>query len=243
MKTILGKLMLLIGIILPLGSCTIVGGSLAPSKNYITRTYDVGNFTGIDFSGVGNIEYTQASAKPSLKIYGPDNYIDKMEVMVKEGIVYISIKKGISLKSSQNIKINISTPNLTNIVLKGVGNISIPKAFQITTLEILNKGVGNIKIAAINGGSLNVNTAGVGNVELVGNVRTASLACDGVGNVNAEDLKAKSVEASCRGVGSITCYATDSITATVKGVGSIKYKGDPAQKDLHRSGIGSIRKD
>jgi hypothetical protein len=41
-------------------------------------------------------------------------------------------------------------------------------------------------------------------------------------------------------VGSIKCYASESIEGRVSGVGSLEYGGHPKKKDTHRSGVGSI---
>lgn len=249
MKKILKNLFILWGVVIPLSSftlnsCTFMGDSVKPSKTFVTRNYEVGNFTGIEFSGMCDVEYTQSAAKPSLKIYGPDNYVKATEVKVEGNMLKISIYgkyKNKNLSNSDKMKISISTPSLTNVILKGLGNINIPQPIQIDNLEIIHKGVGNITVSSVKGNSLTVNSSGVGNVKLAGNVHVASLSCNGVGNVNAKELQAKIVDANCRGVGNITCYAMDSITASAKGVGSIRYRGNPKQKDLNRSGIGSIR--
>ncbi|MBO4896600.1 MAG: DUF2807 domain-containing protein, partial [Prevotella sp.] len=59
-------------------------------------------------------------------------------------------------------------------------------------------------------------------------------------SIEASQLKALNVKASVSGVGSIECYASESIEGRVSGVGSLEYGGHPKKKDTHRSGIGSI---
>ena len=63
---------------------------------------------------------------------------------------------------------------------------------------------------------------GVGNVNLKGKVVNANLSSKGVGDVEATDLEATHVKASSNGVGNISCNATQSLDAAVKGVGTIK---------------------
>lgn len=82
---------------------------------------------------------------------------------------------------------------------------------------------------------------GVGDVSVKGKTVNANLTSKGVGDVEAADLEAENVKASSNGVGNITCYATQSLNAAVKGVGSINYKGDPIQKTFSKKGVGSIK--
>jgi hypothetical protein len=241
MKKAVFKLGVILSVVLLFSNCTFTKG-ITPSKTYITRNYNVGTFTAINFSGVGNIVFTQTPGKSGISVYGPENYVQHVTVTIENNVLKIGMDDSKSGRFSyaERLKININAPLLTNIFLKGVGNITINK-LNIDNLEVVNKGVGNIKIDSISGKSLNVTSNGVGNVTLGGSVHASSLSCNGVGNIDAVSLKSKIVEANCRGVGSINCFATDSITATVKGVGSIRYKGQPVQKDFDKSGIGSIK--
>jgi hypothetical protein len=240
MKTMIKKILLSVCTVLLLSNCTVIGG-ITPSKTTITRNFNVGNFTSIDFSAVGDISFTQIQGKPTLSIYGPENFVKLVKVSVEGNTLSITMEDKNRIKNTKKMKISISAPTLTNINFVGVGNLSITKPLQINNLEVINKGVGNIEIDSVTGNSLTIHSNGVGDVKLRGKVNVASLACNGVGNVDANELVANVVDANCRGVGSITCYAIDSITAAVRGIGSIKYKGNPKQKDLNRTGIGSIK--
>ena len=82
---------------------------------------------------------------------------------------------------------------------------------------------------------------GVGDVKLEGTAQIATLHSKGVGNIEAGNLRANAVEASSQGVGDITCNATESIDAAVRGVGRIKYKGSPTIKSLSKKGVGTIK--
>ncbi len=214
--------------------------NMKPSKTIITRTYKVGHFNAIDFAAIGNVEFIQSKDSTcSISIKGPQNYVKQFEVGVDNGILHVDHNQKNHFYKV-NIQIRISAPMLTNIQSKGVGDIHIAN-IQVKSLEVLNKGVGNINIDSIIGNSITINSNGVGNINIKGKVHVASLACNGVGDIKAEELQSKIVDANCRGVGSITCFATDSMTASVKGVGSIKYKGKPLFTDLNSSGVGSIK--
>ena len=119
------------------------------------------------------------------------------------------------------MKITITSPTLNGISFKGVGDVHIENGLTTDNLDIESKGVGNVDIQSLTCQKLNVQSMGVGDVKL--------------------DLRANAVEASSQGVGDITCNATESIDAAVRGVGSIKYKGSPTIKSLSKKGVGTIK--
>jgi hypothetical protein len=62
----------------------------------------------------------------------------------------------------------------------------------------------------------------------------------GAGNIDARELKAKEVRVSVSGAASADVYAKEYLDASVSGVGSIDYYGNPAKVKTDVSGVGSI---
>ncbi|WP_291585969.1 head GIN domain-containing protein [Bacteroides sp.] len=228
-----------------LTSCTFItdkSEGLKPSKKSITRDYEIKNFTAIDANTVSNIHYTQATdGKCSLQISGPDNFVNLIQVSVKGNTLMLTMDKQQKIRNTKNLKIIVSSPNLDRINFKGVGDINIENKLITNTLDIESKGVGNINIQDLSCQNLTVSSMGVGNVNLKGKAENANLYSKGVGDVEATDLEAIHVKASSHGVGNISCNAVESLDAAVRGVGSIHYKGSPAQKTFSKKGVGSIK--
>lgn len=242
MKTIfkmLSALLLTAGL---LSSCVYMGEGIQPSKKLITRDYKVKEFNKIDAGTVGDIYYTQsADGKTDVQIYGPDNIVALIQVAVKDSTLLLSIDKSKKVRNFKKMKITITSPTLNSISFKGVGDVHIDNGLTTDNLYVESKGVGDIKIKSLTCSSLNVQSMGVGNVKLEGTVQAATLHSKGVGNIEAGNLQANIVEASSQGVGDITCNAVESINAAVRGVGSIKYKGNPTIKSLNKKGVGTIK--
>lgn len=242
MKTIfkmLSALLLTAGL---LSSCVYMGEGIQPSKKLITRDYKVKEFNKIDAGTVGDIYYTQsADGKTDVQIYGPDNIVAIIQVAVKDSTLLLSIDKSKKVRNFKKMKITITSPTLNSISFKGVGDVHIDNGLTTDNLYVESKGVGDVKIKSLTCSSLNVQSMGVGNVKLEGTVQAATLHSKGVGNIEAGNLQANIVEASSQGVGDITCNAVESINAAVRGVGSIKYKGNPTIKSLNKKGVGTIK--
>lgn len=228
-----------------LTGCTFVterAEGIKPSKNYITRDYKIKDFSAIDATTVGDIYYTQSTdGKSTLQIYGPDNFVELIQVSVKNNTLILAMDKHKRIKNAKKLKITVSSPNLNSIQFKGVGNIHIEDPFITGRLDIESKGVGNIQIKNLDCQNLTVSSMGVGNVDLKGKAVNANLITKGVGDIEATELESTHVKASSNGVGNISCNAVQSIDAAVKGVGSINYKGTPAQKTFSKKGVGSIK--
>ena len=62
----------------------------------------------------------------------------------------------------------------------------------------------------------------------------------GAGTITINNLDTDRLDVENAGVGSITCFASESIDGQVTGVGSLKYAGHPKQKKLNKQLTGGI---
>ena len=62
----------------------------------------------------------------------------------------------------------------------------------------------------------------------------------GAGDFNAQDLQAKNVEISLMGAADAKVNATESLTASIKGAGDIRYSGNPPTIKKSIAGAGSV---
>lgn len=216
------KVLFLMVCALALTSCKLDLGinKVTPSDNIVTKTYKVDTFEEVNMSCVGHVEIVQNVKKSgTIELTAPDNYIEYYKF--ESGNDALNIKytqKNLNL-NTQEVKIKVYTADLTKVTNSGASNIKMD-SLDTDKLEITNSGVGEIAVSGI-----------ADDVELRNS---------GVGSIEAGNLKALNVTASVSGVGSIKCYASESIEGRVSGVGSLEYGGHPKKKDTHRSGVGSI---
>ncbi len=77
---------------------------------------------------------------------------------------------------------------------------------------------------------------------LAGSTQKVELTNDGVGDLDASQLKAHMVKAENTGVGALRVFGRDTIVLTNDGVGSAYYNGSAINTQLNNSGVGSIIK-
>lgn len=240
------KWTILMLIFLALGASTVQcfsstsRGKIKPSDNYITRDYKVGSFGKLNLSVVADIHYTQSvDGSTTLQVHGPDNMVELIKVGVKNNTLTLSFTEK---NVKPDLKIYISSPQLIDIKFSGVGSLVIEEKLETPSLNIYNQGVGNVTIKKLVCERLDLHTSGVGGCKIQGEADLVNLSAKGVGDIDASNLKAKQVVVRTGGVGNVSCYAIESLTATVSGVGNISYRGNPTEKNLKRSGMGTIKK-
>ena len=152
-----------------------------------------------------------------MKITAEENLINNIRANVKGNTLVIDTEKNISPR--KEIYIEITTPSLRSVDASGANNITV---------------------YGISGSDFEVDVSGAGSVNLSGEVDRFRADLSGAGSINAKELKAKDVRVSVSGAASADVYAKDYLDASVSGVGSISYYGDPAKTKTDVSGVGSI---
>ncbi|MCX6167974.1 MAG: DUF2807 domain-containing protein [Ignavibacteriales bacterium] len=176
----------------------------------------VTEFHKIEAGGAFSIHVKVGSAA-SLRITAEENLLGYIRTTVRGNRLIIDTRKNISPR--KEILIEITTPNLTDIQVSGANDI---------------------EVEGIKETEFNVELSGAGNIHLLGEVERLRAELSGAGNIDARELKSKETFISVSGAASANVYATKYLDASVSGVGSIDYYGNPEKTKTNVSGVGSI---
>lgn len=226
-------------------NCAVnIGKELQPSKNQITKKYHVNPFAKIESEVFADIIFTQSEVC-KVEAQGPENYISHIVISTKDNALTIRMDDPqIRFRNTNNknkVQIFVTAPMPTEFTQKGVGDIILKGDIRLKELSINNNGVGDIQADNLICEDLTIHSKGVGDTTLKGETNTASYFSKGVGDLKMQDMKAREVKVTLVGVGDISCYASQKITATSKGVGDINFYGNPKEKQLSKTGVGSIK--
>lgn len=183
-----------------------------------SETRAVASFSAIDATGNGRLKL-RVGGDDSLKITADDNVLPLIKSEVRDGVLYLSAKSGYSPKTDIVYEVSAKT---------------------IKRLE--NAGTVSIDASGFSGGSLEIETSGVGSATLTGRVDTLKIEMSGVGSVDADGLTADNVRAAMSGVGSGKVHAEKSLRAEVSGIGNLTWKGGATDVNTTVSGIGRVSK-
>ncbi len=211
-----------------LAGCGDISISFVDDKNPAVRgngnkaadAREVAAFDRIEASGAGMLIVRVGEKTCNcVKVSADENLMSLIRTDVRDGVLVISTKSAYRSK---------------NDVVVEVGAKAIKR--------IENSGAMSVDASGFNGGSLQLDLSGVGNVTLAGRVDGLKIDLSGVGNIDAEELRADAVEADLSGVGRGTIRAEKSIRANVSGVGGLTWKGAATVVSTNVSGIGRVSK-
>lgn len=217
--------------------------SVGAQSRQAADQFEVSEFTAIESSVIANIHIKQ-SPTVSVTAEGSEELLNILDVRMDNDKLILTmedrhLKK--NNKHSDKLLISISTPTLTRIDFDGVGNIEIEGTFSTPELTIDSEGVGNLTADRLDVGSIYISSQGVGNTTLGGKADKVEIQSEGVGNVNTAELTARSAVVTSQGVGNVSCYASEHLKVRSEGIGSVRYYGNPADKELNKEGLGKIK--
>jgi hypothetical protein len=195
------------------------GDQVAGSGERKTERRDVGDFDRLVVEGAYRVEVTCGGPR-SLEIEADDNLLSLIRTDVDGGRLRIhSDNRG--MKTETMPRVRISVENLSEVSIPGASDFSL-------------EGLDN--------DAFKLNVEGASKFRASGETGKFDIMLNGAGVVDARDLRAAGVAAVNNGAGTITVRASDSLDATVNGVGTIDYYGDPKTVNPKVNGIGRITK-
>lgn len=225
------KVTSVLAVLLFLSVAGVEAQTVTPSKKYITKELNnVGNFSAVTVLGSTDVEYRQNSGSATkVSVYGSDNLVDLVEVSAVNGVLHVSLKKGVRINSGERrLKVIASSSALNRVDIKGSADVHLKGMIKGADLKLNISGSGDIEAENLQYTGISCSVQGSGDVELKGSTRQATLTVKGSGDIKADKLTADNVVANISGSGDITCYASGKLDAKVSGSGDIEYKGSPS---------------
>ncbi|HEY0064447.1 MAG TPA: head GIN domain-containing protein [Telluria sp.] len=183
------------------------------------QTRTVPAFNGVSVQGPINM-IVHAGKAQSVVFQGDDKFLNSVESKVVNGTLVITFPKNYKGEVKNDAKILIALPALRN--------------FQV-------EGAGYAELNNITGDLLDIGFQGAGKLVANGSVKLLKLQAQGVGDVDTKDLLAAHANVSFEGIGAVKVYASERLDATVQGMGSLSYYGNPKTVNKSVEGIGSVK--
>ena len=225
MKTLdprLSRALLLVFVALIVSSCHDVATSpdqIVGSGRIVPQYRTLDPFSGVHLTGIGSVYVTQDTTQ-SFRLEADDNIIDRVITAVDNKVLTISLQPGSYSKITINVFVSMKSVEL--LELTGTGSFTTTNALQSSTLTC--------------------RIDGTGSMTLRGSATEQVVQIQGTGEVHSFDLTASRCTVALSGTGNVEVTATQRLDATLSGVGSIVYGGNPPELTQHISGLGTIRR-
>lgn len=182
-----------------LGTTVVGSGVLAQQDRAVA------GFTGLAHASIGDV-YVTLGAAEALRIHAEDNLLEHIETVVQGGTLRIETESGVNIRPTLGIEFHLTVTSLDMIALIGVGDI---------------------EFLALDAADLDATLAGVGGITLAGQVTRQTVLISGVGDYEAEQLQSTDADVTISGQGDATVAVSGTLDATISGIGSVFYVGNP----------------
>jgi hypothetical protein len=187
------------------------------SGEIVTRDVALPPFSGIELTGIGEV-YVKQDTSQLVRLEADDNIINRLLIDVHDGNLNIGIQKG--SYSNVTIKVHVSMTRVEFLELTGAGNL--------------------MAVGPLETDSLSCRIIGAGSMTLSGHASSQTIQLEGVGSVHGFDFVSSRCAVLLSGTGSAEVNVTQRLEATLTGVGSVIYAGNPSEVITHISGLGSV---
>ncbi len=189
----------------------------------VEKSYDLSAFNAIKINGPTDVVFSQGPQ--SVVLTADENLIDIFEIEVREGMLYVGIKRGFGYSSRVKIVVTVSSPELNSVKINGSGDFKIKDVLRTDgDFSVAMNGSGDFEADAIKCKNLISHINGSGDIEV--NDLTASAAdikINGSGDVTLECREVGAVTAKVNGSGDVDIYGNvASVSSKVNGSGKVK---------------------
>ncbi len=216
------------------------GNAVNPSDTIITETRDASGFNAIEMSAFGKVILSQGESE-TLVVTGSDNVVPLIITEVSNGRLTIRTEPNVNIRrlDEDTLTIEITVVDLSRLEVSGLGDIEMD-ALATSGLDLILSGGGNMNLYQLQAESVDIVVSGLGNMEVAGKVNECKIEISGGGSVKAGELECQVVDANISGLGNITVWATEQLTGSITGGGSVSYYGNP-QTDTEATGLGDFK--
>ncbi|WP_309620866.1 head GIN domain-containing protein [Salinibacterium sp.] len=211
------------------------GCGLASRGPVISEDRSIDTATSVVLDSWGDV--TISEGEPSLVIHAPAEIMDRLTSDVKNSELVLGVRSGIPTVSGARIRYELTLPSLDGIRVEGAGDIRSNVPGDDLRVDI--NGAGDVDIDSVDAATVTVNVSGAGDATLNGRADELTVSLDGVGAVRAEKLRTARAIVDIAGSGDAAVFASDQLDASISGVGSVTYGGNP-KVTQQISGVGEI---
>ncbi len=204
---------------------------------------EVSSFNEVKFEGSAKWILIPSSEEKVVIESKNEDVIPYIDVDTKGGVLSINTtdkQKNIT-KLFKSVTIKVFFKSISSVSLSGTGSVNTEKQFNNSELTATLSGSGNMYLD-ISCGTFRGNMFGTGSLSAKGTADKGIVKVEGVGGFDGYELVTANMNVTVSGVGGAKVNATKTLTATLNGVGSIRYKGDPGTKNFNTNGVGAIKK-
>ncbi|TVQ92652.1 MAG: DUF2807 domain-containing protein [Bacteroidetes bacterium] len=219
-------------------SCTFDTNAIRGDGNVLTREKNLDSFTEIDASGVFKI-FLLEGENPHIRIETDENIHEYISYEVKRSTLKLKMESN-QIYRPTRLDVYVTVNDLGQIRLSGATSLEADHVLVSPEFSLHLSGAGDIDLE-VETEKLTTHVSGAGSLKIKGYTYMHDITLSGAASLKCVDLITHITHIKLSGAGSANVYASEELNASISGVGSIRYAGEPRSTNISRSGVGSIR--
>lgn len=202
----------------------------------ISRDVAVQSFNELKASGIYELKLSQGE-RETVRIEADENLQEYFTVHNDGATLVIDTKKlsgrNLNIKSKNKLRVYVTFKKLKDLELSTVGNVSGDDNFSFDDLNLQSTGVGNINLK-LTADKVALENKSVGNVTLSGKAGEAVMLNKGVGNIHAGNFVVQTLNIDNSGVGNAEVNAEKELKVRDSFLGKVKNRGAASVRKMGR---------
>lgn len=210
--------------------------SVSQDENYVTRAYDIGEFSELFLEGAFGVELIQGNRSSLVVKAADEKAFEYLNVTNRGELLHLHVDR--KPFDFSKVTLLVTFADLERLRILGGIRLETRGFLDLDDLEMLLEGGAKVNLQ-LKAGHVGIDNRGGVLCEISGVAHSLDVRLAGAGHVKAGDLKADDVTFRIEGVGTGAVYATKTLNATIKGAGKIRYRGNPDVTQLIE-GLGKV---
>lgn len=196
------------------------GEAASPSGQGATRNYAATGFTSVDLRGSDDV---QVKIGPSFAVQaqGDPKVLDQLDIRVDGTTLRVGRKDGSSwgFHHDRGAIVTVTLPRLLGASVAGSGDLTADAGEGDFRGSVA--GSGNLKVAQLQGGNIDLSIAGSGDMTIAGTATRFSANVAGSGDLDARALTAAGADVSVAGSGNVAGTVNGDAKVSIVGSGDV----------------------
>lgn len=197
---------------------SVTSGPATAGSGRATESREVHGVTAVELASFGELQIDQTGTE-SLTIEADPDVLPQLTSGVSGGVLRLRLAPGTTIKAARPVVYHLTVATLDSIAVSGAGVVT---ASNLQTDHLA------------------VDIGGAGRITLAGTVDSQVVTISGTGNYDGGNLQSATADVTVDGAAKAVVRVSTRLNATVDGVGSIQYIGNP-QVTRKINGVGSVK--
>ncbi|MFP4621468.1 MAG: head GIN domain-containing protein [Bacteroidales bacterium] len=194
---------------------------------------------GLDLSIACELNLRQGD-KESLRIEADEDIFDKLDVKVKDSVLYIGSKGRNKNFEKWDVEVYLTLKTLEKIDIGSAVKLRTHGTIISNRIDLSVSGAADIELS-VDTEKFLADFSGAVKADIAGKASYVVMDMSGASKVDAEDLVTDAFYLDFSGFGKADIYAEKVLKVDMSGMGVVRYGGNPKKVDANSSGLGVIR--